>query len=83
MDPMEIEKKSFQIISRELGNKKLMPGTEDIVKRVIHCSADFDYADNLVFSENVVPILRNAFFARMQSRNGYHDGKVRHQQVGC
>ena len=61
MDPMEIEKKSFQIISRELGNKKLMPGTEDIVKRVIHCSADFDYADNLVFSENVVPILRNAF----------------------
>lgn len=61
MYPMEIEKKSFQIISRELGNKKLMPGTEDIVKRVIHCSADFDYADNLVFSENVVPILRNAF----------------------
>lgn len=61
MQPMEIEKKSFQIISRELGNKKLIPGTEEIVKRVIHCTADFDYADNLVFSENVVLILRNAF----------------------
>lgn len=61
MQPMEIEKQSFQIISRELGNKKLIPGTEEIVKRVIHCTADFDYADNLVFSEKVVPILQDAF----------------------
>ncbi len=28
---------------------------------MIHCTADFDYADNLVFSENVVSVLRNAF----------------------
>lgn len=61
MKPMEIEKESFAIITRELGDKKLLPGTEEIVKRVIHCTADFDYADNLVFSENVVPILRRAF----------------------
>ncbi len=32
----------------------MIPGTESIVKRCIHTSADFDYADNLIFSENVV-----------------------------
>lgn len=52
--PAEIEKRSFEIITEELGDKKLIPGTELIVKRCIHTSADFDYADNLVFSENVV-----------------------------
>ena len=52
--PADIEKRSFEIITEELGNKKLIPGTEPIVKRCIHTSADFDYADNLVFSDNVV-----------------------------
>ena len=52
--PEEIEKKSFEIITRELGEKKLMPGTESIVKRCIHTSADFDYADNLVFTPDAV-----------------------------
>lgn len=52
--PAEIEKRSFEIITEELGEKKLLPGTELIVKRCIHTSADFDYADNLVFSDGVV-----------------------------
>ena len=52
--PEEIEKRSFEIITRELGEKKLMPGTESIVKRCIHTSADFDYADNLVFTPGSV-----------------------------
>ena len=52
--PADIEKRSFEIITEELGDKTLVPGTELIVKRCIHTSADFDYADNLVFSENVV-----------------------------
>ena len=50
--PSEIEKRSFEIIAEELGDKQLIPGTESIVKRCIHTSADFDYADNLCFSEN-------------------------------
>ena len=37
-----------------MGDKKLVPGTELIVKRCIHTSADFDYAENLVFSEGAV-----------------------------
>ena len=52
--PKEIETRSFEIITEELGNKKLIPGTELIVKRCIHTSADFEYADNLCFSEGVV-----------------------------
>ena len=49
--PMEIEKRSFEIITEELGETPLIPGTELIVKRCIHTSADFDYAENLCFSE--------------------------------
>ncbi|MCI8804462.1 MAG: precorrin-8X methylmutase [Clostridiales bacterium] len=52
--PMDIEKKSFDIITEKLNGKIFGGGKDDIVKRVIHTSADFDYADNLVFSDGVV-----------------------------
>lgn len=52
--PADIERRSFEIITEELGGKILIPGTEAIVKRCIHTSADFDYADNLFFSEHAV-----------------------------
>ena len=54
VNPTDIEKRSFEIITRELGDKKLQSGTEHIVKRCIHTSADFDYADNLVFSDDAL-----------------------------
>lgn len=52
--PMEIESRSFEMITEELGDTPLVPGTELIVKRCIHTSADFDYAENLCFSEQAV-----------------------------
>ncbi len=52
--PMDIEKRSFEIITELLGDRKLDPENELVIKRVIHTSADFDYADNLVFSEHAV-----------------------------
>ena len=52
--PMDIEKRSFEIITEELGDMELTPGTEPVVKRCIHTSADFDYAKNLCFSEHAV-----------------------------
>lgn len=52
--PMDIEKRSFEIITEELGAIDLIPGTEPVVKRCIHTSADFDYAKNLCFSEHAV-----------------------------
>ena len=52
--PEEIERRSFAIITAELGDTPLLPGTEPVVKRVIHTTADFDYAANLRFSEGAV-----------------------------
>ena len=54
VQPKEIETRSFEIITEELGDTPLIPGTELIVKRCIHTSADFDYAENLCFSSNAV-----------------------------
>ena len=52
--PMDIEKRSFEIITEILGNNQPMPENELVVKRVIHTTADFDYAQNLCFSEFAV-----------------------------
>lgn len=53
--PMEIENRSFEIITQELKQQGIVlpEETEWITKRCIHTSADFDYAENLVFSEHV------------------------------
>ncbi len=51
--PMDIERRSFEIITEELGYE-LPEDLAPIIKRCIHTSADFDYAKNLCFSENVV-----------------------------
>ena len=52
--PGEIEKRSFEILTKELGDRKLLPENEPVIKRVIHTTADFDYVDNLVFSDGAV-----------------------------
>ncbi len=52
--PMDIEKRSFEIITELLGDRKLDPENELVIKRAIHTTADFDYADNLVFSPHAV-----------------------------
>lgn len=52
--PADIEKRSFEIISELLGDKVLDPQNEPVIKRAIHTTADFDYAENLVFSEHAV-----------------------------
>lgn len=58
--PTEIEKRSFELITEELGAVKLDPLQEPIIKRVIHTTADFDYLENLYFSKNVVATLQTA-----------------------
>lgn len=53
--PDEIEKRSMEIIESELGDTSHLTDAEKtIVKRVIHTTADFDYLQNLRFSENAV-----------------------------
>ena len=63
MKPMEIERRSFEIITEELGDRKLDPEFELVVKRVIHTTADFDYYDNLCFSEHAVLRMMDAIRA--------------------
>ncbi len=52
--PMDIEKRSFEIITRELGELAVSPEHASVVKRVVHTTADFDYAKNLFFSGTAV-----------------------------
>jgi precorrin-8X/cobalt-precorrin-8 methylmutase len=54
LSPMEIEKRSFEIIAQELGARRLDPELAPVVKRVIHTTADLDYADTLFFSSGAV-----------------------------
>ena len=54
--PEEIEKRSFEILSAELAQRGIvLPKDEEMItKRVIHTSADFDYAKTLTYSEGAV-----------------------------
>ena len=52
--PKDIEKRSFEIITELLGSRRLDPENEPVIKRVIHTTADFDFADSLVFSPHAV-----------------------------
>ena len=52
--PMDIEARSFEIITELLGDRELDPENAPVIKRAIHTTADFDYADNLVFSPHAV-----------------------------
>jgi len=54
--PEEIEKRSMEIITEELNGRTWPEPEFSIVKRCIHTSADFDYADTLFFSENAAKL---------------------------
>ncbi|MDX9871165.1 MAG: precorrin-8X methylmutase [Clostridia bacterium] len=53
LPPEEIERRSFEIIESELPHQ-LESELAPIIKRVIHTTADFDYADTLCFSETAL-----------------------------
>jgi precorrin-8X/cobalt-precorrin-8 methylmutase len=63
LPPMAIEKRSFEIITQELGSRQLEPELAPIIKRVIHTTADFDYADTLYFSQHAVKAGKEALLA--------------------
>ena len=57
---MEIEKRSFEIISHELSEMQItLPADQEMItKRVIHTSADFDYIRTLKYSKDAVAIAK-------------------------
>ena len=64
--PADIERRSMEIIESELPHP-IDPALAPIIKRVVHTSADFDYVDNLCFSENVVEKALQAIRNRARS----------------
>ncbi len=54
--PEDIEKRSFEIISEELRQRGICLPEEEamITKRVIHTSADFDYAETMTYTPGAV-----------------------------
>ena len=54
--PADIEKESMRIIEAELAERsiEIPPEHLTVVKRVIHTTADFDYGENLKFTEHAV-----------------------------
>ena len=61
--PDQIENRSFEILTEELKNMGviLSGDTAPVIKRCIHTSADFDYANTLKFSKDAVKILKELF----------------------
>ena len=59
--PNEIEKRSFAIITEELAQKGIViPENEaPVTKRVIHTSADFEYAETMTYSENAIAVMQD------------------------
>ncbi len=59
--PAEIEQRSFEIIEEELAKRKIVLPEEEkpITKRVIHTSADFDYAETMTYSDHAVDQIKD------------------------
>lgn len=59
--PQDIETRSFEIIGEELKERGIvLPKDQELVtKRVIHTSADFEYAETMAYSENAVEIAKD------------------------
>ena len=59
--PNDTEKRSFAIITEELAQRGLtVPEREaPVTKRVIHTSADFEYAETMTYSENAIDIMQD------------------------
>ena len=52
--PMDIEKRSFEIIGEEMGNHDFSDRELNVVKRVIHTTADFEYKDLIRIDEQSI-----------------------------
>ncbi|MBF8983570.1 precorrin-8X methylmutase [Lutibacter sp. B2] len=61
--PHLIEEKSFEIITEELGKKVFPEEIGKIVKRVIHTTADFEYADITIISPEAIESAKKAIKA--------------------
>ncbi|MGN0143583.1 MAG: precorrin-8X methylmutase, partial [Clostridium sp.] len=60
-DPMGIEKKSFEIIGKEMGEHSFSEEELLIIKRTIHTTADFEYKDLVEISKDAISTAKEIF----------------------
>lgn len=72
-NPNEIEKKSFEIITEELGDITFPEDIGKVVKRVIHTTADFSFADITIINDEAIDRAMEAILA---GKNIYTDTKM-------
>ncbi len=72
-NPYEIEKRSFEMITEELGEKTFPEDIAKVVKRVIHTTADFQFADITIINEGAIDRAKEAILA---GKNIYTDTKM-------
>ncbi|MEG2323139.1 MAG: precorrin-8X methylmutase [Anaerovoracaceae bacterium] len=86
--PKDIEKRSFELISEEMGLVDLDPLEAPVIKRAIHTSADFEYLENLVFSPDAVKkgmeIIKNGATIITDTKMAYSGiNKKTAEKFGC
>ena len=75
--PADIEKESMRIIEAELAERGIdIPETNlNVVKRVIHTTADFDYGENLHFTDGAVERVTAALQSSVRGDSNPPDSK--------
>ncbi len=81
--PADIEARSMELIGQELGERVFPAEQLPVVKRVIHTTADFEYADSLVFSAGAVEAGVAGHTAGLHHRHRHPDGLLRGEQAGA
>lgn len=76
MRPLEIELESFRIIDREAGPHDFSPQEWQIVRRMIHTSADFDYLRTVRFHPKAIPMGLEALRAGTPIITDTHMGRA-------
>lgn len=61
--PEEIEAESFRIIESEIGPTAFTPAQFAVVRRVIHATGDFSFAENLFFHPEAIDVALKAIRA--------------------
>lgn len=72
-NPYEIEKRSFEIITEELGDKTFPDEIGQVVKRIIHTTADFTFADITIINNDAIEKAKEALKC---GKNIYTDTKM-------
>jgi precorrin-8X/cobalt-precorrin-8 methylmutase len=60
IEPLEIEAESFRIIESEIGSTNFTPDQFAVVRRCVHATGDFSFADNMRFQAGAIEAGLNA-----------------------